>query len=111
LILIDTNVLLDLVTDDPTWAEWSQRQLGLAAALDELAINDVVYAELSVRYARIEELDAMIGRAGLVHLRYHARRCFSRQRPSSDIERRAESGPASYRISSSALMLSSRGAA
>jgi hypothetical protein len=48
LILVDTNVLLDLVTDDPRWAEWSQQQLGRACAHDQLAINDVVYAELSM---------------------------------------------------------------
>jgi predicted nucleic acid-binding protein len=64
-ILIDTNVLLDLVTDDRRWAGWSQQQLERAAALDELAINAVVYAELSIGYARIEELDAMIATAGL----------------------------------------------
>ena len=67
MILIDTNVLADLVTDDPPWAEWSQRQLDIAAIQDELAINDIVYAELSVRYARIEELDAMIRGARLVN--------------------------------------------
>jgi predicted nucleic acid-binding protein len=68
LILVDTNVLLDLVTDDPLWAEWSQQQLDLASAQDQLAINDVVYAELSIGYARIERLDAMILGAGLVNV-------------------------------------------
>jgi hypothetical protein len=66
LILVDTNVLVDVVTDDPLWAEWSQRQLTLAAVRDDLAINDIVYAELSVRYTTIEELDAMIREANLV---------------------------------------------
>ena len=66
MILVDTNVLVDLVTDDPRWGEWSQRQLDRAAAQDELAINDIVYAELSVGYSRIEELDAMIREVGLV---------------------------------------------
>jgi hypothetical protein len=66
LILVDTNVLVDVVTDDALWAEWSQRQLTLAAARDDLAINDIVYAELSVRYTAIEELDAMIREANLV---------------------------------------------
>lgn len=65
MILVDTNVLLDLVTDDRRWACWSQHQLERAAAQDELAINDIVYAELSIGYARIEELDAMISTAGL----------------------------------------------
>jgi predicted nucleic acid-binding protein len=66
LILVDTNVLVDIVSDDPIWAEWSQRHLVIAAAQDELAINDIIYAELSVRHAAIEELDAMIRDAGLV---------------------------------------------
>ncbi len=66
MILVDTNVLLDLVTDDPLWAAWSQQQLDLASAQDQLAINDIVYAELSIGYARMEQLDAMIRSAGLV---------------------------------------------
>jgi predicted nucleic acid-binding protein len=65
-ILVDTNVLLDLVTDDPLWAGWSQEQLDLASAKDELAINDIVYAELSVGYERMEQLDGMIRDAGLI---------------------------------------------
>jgi predicted nucleic acid-binding protein len=67
LILVDTNVLLDLVTDDPVWAAWSQQQLDFASTQDQLAINDIVYAELSIGYRRIEQLDAMIAAAGLVN--------------------------------------------
>ena len=66
MILVDANVLLDLVTDDPRWAEWSQQQLDLASAHDQLAIDDVVYAELSIGYARMEQLDALISSTGLV---------------------------------------------
>jgi predicted nucleic acid-binding protein len=64
--LVDTNVLLDLVTNDPTWADWSILQLDAAAIKGGLAINDVVYAELSVRFDRIEALDAVVESAGLV---------------------------------------------
>ena len=63
--LIDTNVLLDLVTDDPRWATWSIAQLEAASLRGRLLINDAVYAELSVRYARIEDLDAFLDAAGL----------------------------------------------
>jgi predicted nucleic acid-binding protein len=63
--LIDTNVLLDLVTDDPVWAVWSAHQLEAASLQGRLVINDVVYAELSIRYARIEDLDRMVGDATL----------------------------------------------
>ena len=66
MILVDSNVLVDVVSDDPRWAEWSERQLALAAVKDELAINDVVYAELAVRYDTIEALEAMIRDAGLI---------------------------------------------
>jgi predicted nucleic acid-binding protein len=62
----DTNVLVEVVSDDPARAEWSERQPMLAAARDELAINDVVYAELAVRYDTIEALEAMIRDAGLI---------------------------------------------
>ena len=62
---VDTNVLLDLVTDDPVHAEWSLAQLEAAALRGPLVINSVVYAELSVRYARIEDVDAFVSRAGL----------------------------------------------
>lgn len=48
--LVDTNVLLDLVTDDPSWADWSIAQLEAASLEGPLLINDVVYAELAVRY-------------------------------------------------------------
>jgi predicted nucleic acid-binding protein len=58
--LVDTNVLLDLVTNDAQWADWSIRQLDAAALKGPLLINDVVYAELSVRFAAIETLEAAL---------------------------------------------------
>jgi predicted nucleic acid-binding protein len=64
--LVDTNVLLDLVTNDPVWAGWSIGQLEAASLEGPLLINDVIYAELAVRYERIEELDAFIEAAELV---------------------------------------------
>jgi len=65
LILVDTNVLLDLVTDDPDWAEWSLARLEEAAMAGPIFINDVVYAEMSIRYDRIEDLDAMLALSGI----------------------------------------------
>lgn len=61
--LVDTNVLLDLVTNDADWAEWSIARLEEAALEGSLVINDGIYAELSVRYDRIEDLDAMLAEA------------------------------------------------
>ena len=63
MILVDTNVLLDLVTDDPDWAEWSLARLEEAALAGPVLINDIVYAETSIRYDRIEDLDAMLSQA------------------------------------------------
>jgi len=62
-ILVDTNVLLDLVTDDPDWSDWSLARLEEAALAGPIFINDVVYAETSIRYNRIEDLDAMLAQA------------------------------------------------
>ena len=63
--LIDTNVLLDLATNDAVWADWFVRQLDRAAVRGPLIINDVVYAELSVGFERIEDLDDLLDEAGI----------------------------------------------
>lgn len=63
--MVDTNVLLDLVTADPTWADWSIAVLETASLRGPLFINDVVYAELSIRYERIELLHEFVAKAGL----------------------------------------------
>ena len=67
MLLVDTNVVLDVVTNDPKWAAWSQSQLDAAALTQVVAINDVIYSELSLAFDRIEDLDAMIAKAGLHH--------------------------------------------
>ncbi len=63
-MMIDTNVILDVVEDDPVWADWSQGQLDQAALAGDLLINPVIYAELSIAYQRIEELEAMLTEGG-----------------------------------------------
>lgn len=65
MVLVDTNVLLDVLQDDPRWAEWSQQQLESARLSERLAINAVIYAELSIAFARIEELEAVVAEAAL----------------------------------------------
>lgn len=64
-LLVDTNVLLDLVTNDPHWAGWSQQQLERYALSHRLVINPVIYAELSIGFDNIEALDTMLATAGL----------------------------------------------
>ncbi len=58
--LVDTNVLLDLVTNDLQWSEWSLARLEEAALNGPVLINDVIYAETSIRYDRIEDLNSML---------------------------------------------------
>ena len=59
-VLVDSNVLLDVLTDDPQWGEWSAVQLDACAAQGGLAINPIIYAEVSVGFERIEDLDAAL---------------------------------------------------
>ncbi|KRA47800.1 type II toxin-antitoxin system VapC family toxin [Devosia sp. Root635] len=63
--LVDTSVLIDVATDDPNWADWSQQKLELAALRGPLLINEIIYAELSVGFDRIEELNAFLAGAGI----------------------------------------------
>ena len=63
--LVDTNILLDLFTNDPIWADWSARELRILSAQEALVVNPVVYAELSVGFDRIEDLDAALATAGV----------------------------------------------
>ncbi|PRX91864.1 type II toxin-antitoxin system VapC family toxin [Allonocardiopsis opalescens] len=58
--LVDSSVLLDLITDDPEWGDWSAQALGDAADQGPLVINPVIFAEVSMRYTRIEDLDQVL---------------------------------------------------
>ena len=59
-VLVDSNILLDVATGDPSWVEWSESALGECADRAALVINPIVYAEVSVAYETIEELDAAL---------------------------------------------------
>jgi predicted nucleic acid-binding protein len=65
--LVDSNVILDLVTADARWAGWSEQAMRASALRGRLLINDVIYAELAPAYARIESLDAALAELRLVH--------------------------------------------
>ena len=58
--MIDANVLLDVMTEDARWLAWSAEAIERAADRYRLVINPVIYAEISIRYSRIEELDAAL---------------------------------------------------
>jgi predicted nucleic acid-binding protein len=61
-ILVDSNVLLDLMTEDARWLDWSARAIEQAADRFRLVINPVIYAEVSVRYSRIEDVDEALSK-------------------------------------------------
>ena len=62
-VLIDSNVLLDLMTEDKDWFAWSAAAVTNATDSARLVINAIVYAEVSVRYSRIEDLEAALPNA------------------------------------------------
>jgi predicted nucleic acid-binding protein len=59
---VDSNVLLDVLTEDPVWFPWSERVLSECAERAVLVINPIVYAELSAGFERKEDLDAALPR-------------------------------------------------
>jgi predicted nucleic acid-binding protein len=77
---IDTNVLLDVVTNNDNWADWSIAQLEAASLNGPLLINDLVYAELSVRYDRVEGLEVFLEEAGLEMTPISSGRAFPRRK-------------------------------
>lgn len=56
-ILVDSNVILDVVTEDQKWSEWSAAQLEKLAESHTLVINPIIYSEVSIGFDRIEDLD------------------------------------------------------
>jgi hypothetical protein len=56
-VLVDSNILLDVLTEDPQWTSWSAEALARSADEGALAINPIIYAEVSIRFATIEELE------------------------------------------------------
>ena len=59
-VFIDSCVLLDLFTDDPNWAEWSEKILETYSQTNTLYINSIVYTEISIGFKRIEEVENAI---------------------------------------------------
>ena len=59
-VLVDSNVLLDLTMKDSNWGEWSRSALSEVGDIRPLIVNPIVYAEVSVRFPTIDELDAAL---------------------------------------------------
>lgn len=59
-VLVDSNVLLDIATNDPGWAAWSSQALAECAEYMALVINPIIYAEVSIGFRTIEALNAAL---------------------------------------------------
>jgi predicted nucleic acid-binding protein len=59
-VLVDSNVILDVVTNDATWFAWSSAALARCAEAGPLAINPIIYAEVSIGFDRVEDLEAAV---------------------------------------------------
>lgn len=65
MILVDTNILIDVLENDPKWANWSIEQLRNQSQVHQLAINPIIYSELSLAFLSFEALDDVIDNLGL----------------------------------------------
>ena len=65
MVLVDTNVLVDVLQNDPQWADWSIAQMRAQSSLHALVINPVIYAEMSLSFSTLEALDDVVGTLAL----------------------------------------------
>jgi predicted nucleic acid-binding protein len=65
MLLVDTNVLVDVLQDDPQWADWSISQLRAQASIHQLVINPIIYAEMSLSFLTLEGLDSAVSTLAL----------------------------------------------
>jgi len=65
--LVDTNVLFDFLSEDDDWSDWSSAMLTDAAERGRVVINPIIYAEVSVRYDRMEDLNEALPSEFFVH--------------------------------------------
>lgn len=95
MILVDTNVFVDLWTADPRWGEWSAGALTRAADAGPLAINPIIYAELCLGFAAEDELERALGDASVRRLELPYRAAWQAARAFRSYRRRggARSAP------------------
>jgi predicted nucleic acid-binding protein len=68
MILVDSNIIFDIIDNDPKWGLWSVEQMRRCATTDDLAINAVVYAEISPRFTTTANVDGMLSSLGIAFL-------------------------------------------
>ena len=59
-VLVDSNVILDILLEDSTWFEWSAEQLSRCAEETILVVNPIIYAEVSIGFHRVEDLEGAL---------------------------------------------------
>ena len=67
-MLVDTNVLIDVLNNEPRWADWSIHQLRVQSKIHVLTINPIIYSELSCAFSQIEDLDDVVQLMGLKYV-------------------------------------------
>jgi predicted nucleic acid-binding protein len=93
MVLVDSNVLLDVLTEDRKWSSWSADALAECAERSALAINPLIYAEVSIRFERIEDLEDALPEADFLRLplpwegAFLAGKCFVRYRRRSGVRK------------------------
>jgi predicted nucleic acid-binding protein len=68
MVIVDSNIIFDLWDQDPVWSPWSAQQLRSLSTAHDLAINAVVYAEISARFSSQAKLDKALDELGLIVL-------------------------------------------
>lgn len=68
MVLVDADIVLDIWDRDPNWSAWSSQQLRQLSAANDLAINPIIYSEISVRFSVHATLDQAVAKLGLVVL-------------------------------------------
>lgn len=63
-VLVDSNVILDVFLDDPSWGDWSEARLVKHSQYSTLFINAIIYSEISIGFERIEDLERAVARSG-----------------------------------------------
>lgn len=92
-VLVDSSVLLDVLTEDPQWLSWSADSLARCADEGALAINPIIYAEVSIRFTSIEDLEEVLSPRAFERLAlpweaaFLAGKCFVKYRRRGGIKR------------------------
>lgn len=82
MLLVDTNVLVDVLENDPDWAEWAVRQLRAQSQVHDLAINPIIHPEPSLTFGSVKALDDALAAWKLPCRKFRVPPCSSPAEPS-----------------------------